>query len=63
MIVTGTEIIVVCWISNKYLVHNGNQIIYEVAFVKGGLISEGVFDFGPIAKKRCHILPLSRKLE
>ena len=34
LLVTGTEIIVVSWIWNKYLVHNGDQILYEVAFVK-----------------------------
>ena len=34
LLVTGTEIIVVSWISNKYVVHNGEQILYEVAFIK-----------------------------
>ena len=33
LLVTGTEIIVVSWISNKYVVQNGEQIIYGVAFV------------------------------
>ena len=33
LLVTGTEIIIVSWISNKYVVHNGEQILYEFAFV------------------------------